>query len=105
MEIESGTPIEIFVEDDFIILQKYSPNRACLVTGDILPDNIENQGGIILSESELPSYLWTVRAVFLDTRDIIVEATGLANSNRQIIDRRQCWFTIKAAYRVLFFAE
>ncbi|QNK89459.1 AbrB/MazE/SpoVT family DNA-binding domain-containing protein [Sporosarcina sp. resist] len=49
MEIDSGTPIEIFIEDDLIILRKYSPNRACLVTGDILPDNIEYQGGIILS--------------------------------------------------------
>ncbi|QNK87729.1 AbrB/MazE/SpoVT family DNA-binding domain-containing protein [Sporosarcina sp. resist] len=49
MKIDVGTPIEIFVEDDLIILHKYSPNRACLVTGDILPDNIEYQGGIILS--------------------------------------------------------
>lgn len=49
MKIDIGTPIEIFVEDDLIILHKYSPNRACLVTGDILAENIEYQGGIILS--------------------------------------------------------
>jgi len=49
LEINVGTPIEIFVDEDRIILQKYSPNRACQITGDILPENIEYQGGIILS--------------------------------------------------------
>ncbi|MEK5071729.1 AbrB/MazE/SpoVT family DNA-binding domain-containing protein [Sporosarcina sp. FSL K6-1508] len=49
LKIDVGTPIEFFVEEDRIILRKYSPNRACFITGDILPDNVEYQGGITLS--------------------------------------------------------
>ncbi|MBW3496658.1 AbrB/MazE/SpoVT family DNA-binding domain-containing protein [Bacillus sp. FDAARGOS_1420] len=43
-------PIEIFVEDDKIILQKYQPQQACMITGDISDNNISlGNGEIILS--------------------------------------------------------
>lgn len=49
LKIETGTSLEFFVEEDFIILRKYVPNRACIVTGEILSGNVEYSGGIILS--------------------------------------------------------
>ncbi|KMQ22710.1 AbrB/MazE/SpoVT family DNA-binding domain-containing protein [Bacillus thuringiensis] len=43
-------PIEIFVEDDKIILQKYQPQQACMITGNISDNNISlGNGKIILS--------------------------------------------------------
>ena len=43
-------PIEIFVEDEKIILQKYKSNDACAITGDISEKNISLANGqIVLS--------------------------------------------------------
>ncbi|EEM93141.1 AbrB/MazE/SpoVT family DNA-binding domain-containing protein [Bacillus thuringiensis] len=43
-------PIEIFVEDDKIILQKYQPQQACMITSNISDNNISlGNGKIILS--------------------------------------------------------
>ncbi|MDZ5610719.1 AbrB/MazE/SpoVT family DNA-binding domain-containing protein [Bacillus pseudomycoides] len=58
-------PIEIFVEDEKIILQKYQPYGACLVTGKVSEKNIKlangkfilsPEGGEILMK-ELEKYL------------------------------------------------
>ncbi|PAE23652.1 MULTISPECIES: AbrB/MazE/SpoVT family DNA-binding domain-containing protein [Bacillaceae] len=37
--IEIKDPLEIFVENDKIILQKYNPGKACAITGEITPEN------------------------------------------------------------------
>jgi AbrB family transcriptional regulator, transcriptional pleiotropic regulator of transition state genes len=37
--IQEKDPMEIFVEEDIIILQKYKPEAACDVTGDISSRN------------------------------------------------------------------
>jgi AbrB family transcriptional regulator, transcriptional pleiotropic regulator of transition state genes len=42
-------PIEIFVEQDRIIMQKYKADNACIVTGEISDENIELPGGIFVS--------------------------------------------------------
>lgn len=43
-------PIEIFVDGDKIILQKYQSQQACMITGDISNKNISLvDGKIILS--------------------------------------------------------
>lgn len=47
--ISTGTSIEIFVDEDKITLRKFTSNRSCVVTGDVLPENREYPGGIILS--------------------------------------------------------
>ncbi|MGX1266636.1 transcriptional pleiotropic regulator of transition state genes [Rossellomorea marisflavi] len=47
--IKERDPIEIFVEDDRIILQKYKVKNACFVTGEISEDNIELPGGLFVS--------------------------------------------------------
>lgn len=49
LDINQGTPIEIFVEEDLIILRKFKSSKACMITGEILSDNVEYPGGIILS--------------------------------------------------------
>lgn len=47
--IKEKDPIEIFVEDDRIILQKYKVKNACFITGEISEDNIELPGGLFVS--------------------------------------------------------
>lgn len=37
-----GDPMEIFLEDDKIILKKYETDRTCAVTGEILNENVES---------------------------------------------------------------
>ncbi|OPD41750.1 AbrB/MazE/SpoVT family DNA-binding domain-containing protein [Bacillus thuringiensis] len=48
--IAEKDPIEIFVEDEKIILQKYKSYDACAITGDISEKNISLANGqIVLS--------------------------------------------------------
>lgn len=44
-------PVEIYVEEDQIILKKYKPNMTCAVTGDVSDDNhVLLDGKLILSD-------------------------------------------------------
>ncbi|AMR88308.1 AbrB/MazE/SpoVT family DNA-binding domain-containing protein [Bacillus thuringiensis] len=45
-------PIEIFVEDDKIILQKYQPQQACMITSNISDNNISLVNGKIILSPE-----------------------------------------------------
>ncbi|MGE6553418.1 AbrB/MazE/SpoVT family DNA-binding domain-containing protein [Bacillus mycoides] len=48
--MEENAPMEIFVEGEQIILQKYTSQEACLITGDISKRNVSfTDTGIILS--------------------------------------------------------
>ncbi|WP_027964436.1 AbrB/MazE/SpoVT family DNA-binding domain-containing protein [Halalkalibacillus halophilus] len=50
LDINVKDALEIYVDDDKIILKKYQPNMACSITGDISDDNITvGDGNIILS--------------------------------------------------------
>ncbi|MEK5037686.1 AbrB/MazE/SpoVT family DNA-binding domain-containing protein [Sporosarcina sp. FSL K6-3457] len=49
LHLDTGSPMEIFVEEDKIILRKYSVNEACIVTGEITPDNKMYSNGMYLS--------------------------------------------------------
>ena len=40
--VSVGDPMEIFLEEDKIILKKYETDRTCAVTGEILNDNVES---------------------------------------------------------------
>ncbi|WP_338471261.1 AbrB/MazE/SpoVT family DNA-binding domain-containing protein [Niallia sp. XMNu-256] len=44
LEIGEKDQIEIYVDDDRIILKKYKPTRACQVTGEVSDDNIQLAG-------------------------------------------------------------
>jgi len=49
LAIKEKDPIEIFVNEDQIILKKYTPYNECVVTGQITPQNREYANGIVLS--------------------------------------------------------
>ncbi|NMH83663.1 AbrB/MazE/SpoVT family DNA-binding domain-containing protein [Bacillus coagulans] len=44
--------LEIYVDDDKIILKKYKPNMTCLVTGEVSDDNLQLAGGKIVLSRE-----------------------------------------------------
>ncbi|TBV85396.1 AbrB/MazE/SpoVT family DNA-binding domain-containing protein [Lysinibacillus sp. OL1] len=49
--IKEKDPIEIFVDEDKIILKKYEPNMTCAITGEVSNDNLRIlDGKLILSE-------------------------------------------------------
>ncbi len=47
--VSVGEPMEIFMEDDRIILRKYKTEKTCAITGEILDDNFEYAKGLYLS--------------------------------------------------------
>ncbi|MFV1457101.1 AbrB/MazE/SpoVT family DNA-binding domain-containing protein [Bacillus mycoides] len=48
--MEENAPMEIFVEGEQIILQKYTSQEACLITGDISKNNASfTHAGVVLS--------------------------------------------------------
>ncbi|WP_096203265.1 AbrB/MazE/SpoVT family DNA-binding domain-containing protein [Bacillus sp. FJAT-45350] len=65
LDIAEKDALEIYVDNDRIILKKYKPNMTCQVTGEVSDDNLSLVGGkIILSPdgaekilSELQNYV------------------------------------------------
>lgn len=65
--INEKDALEIYVDDEKIILKKYKPSMTCQITGDISDDNLSLAGGkLILSKegaeivlSEIQNYLST----------------------------------------------
>lgn len=47
LDIEKGDALEIFIDQDQIILNKYEPNNTCVITGEISEKNMR------LANSEL----------------------------------------------------
>ncbi|MED3324652.1 AbrB/MazE/SpoVT family DNA-binding domain-containing protein [Bacillus thuringiensis] len=45
LQVDSGDVLEIFVEEDTIILQKYQSYGTCPITGEISPQNIKLADG------------------------------------------------------------
>ncbi|WIY59018.1 AbrB/MazE/SpoVT family DNA-binding domain-containing protein [Bacillus arachidis] len=45
-------PMEIFVEDDKIVLQKYQSHQACIITGDVSKRNFSLANGKIVLSPE-----------------------------------------------------
>lgn len=41
--IRVGDPMEIFVENDRIIIRKYKTEKVCVVTGEILDENFASE--------------------------------------------------------------
>ncbi|WP_053363608.1 AbrB/MazE/SpoVT family DNA-binding domain-containing protein [Bacillus sp. FJAT-27251] len=52
MGIQENDPLEIFVDEDTIILQKYQPDKTCMMTGNVSQDNYEFAGGKIVLSRE-----------------------------------------------------
>lgn len=49
LNMNEGDPIEIFVDNEYVLLKKYNPTGACAVTGDITAENKEYAPGLVLS--------------------------------------------------------
>ncbi|BBW98741.1 AbrB/MazE/SpoVT family DNA-binding domain-containing protein [Geobacillus subterraneus] len=50
LDINIRDSLEIFLDGDCIVLQKYKPDKACMVTGEVANDNFKlADGKIILS--------------------------------------------------------
>lgn len=52
LDINIKDSLEIFVDEDKVILKKYSPQRTCLLTGDISEDNLSLADGKITVSKE-----------------------------------------------------
>lgn len=51
LDIHEKDPIEIYVDDDKIILRKYESRMACQITGEVSDDNLLLAGGkLVLSK-------------------------------------------------------
>ncbi|MCU7741210.1 MULTISPECIES: AbrB/MazE/SpoVT family DNA-binding domain-containing protein [Priestia] len=58
LNIKKDEPVEILVDNENIVLKKYSPNLACKVTGEVSEDNlILAKGKIILSREGVKQLL------------------------------------------------
>ena len=49
LNLNVGDPMEIFVDGNQIITKKYNAQKACIITGEILDENIEYATGLFLS--------------------------------------------------------
>ncbi|MGX1195759.1 AbrB/MazE/SpoVT family DNA-binding domain-containing protein [Metabacillus sp. SLBN-84] len=49
LDIQARDPLEMFVEDERIILQKYTIEKACFITGDVSDQNVQLPGGLYVS--------------------------------------------------------
>ncbi|MDA2385094.1 AbrB/MazE/SpoVT family DNA-binding domain-containing protein [Bacillus cereus] len=52
LEIKEKSPLEIFVEGEDIVLQKYKPGRVCALTGEVSNRNIALANGKITLSPE-----------------------------------------------------
>jgi AbrB family transcriptional regulator, transcriptional pleiotropic regulator of transition state genes len=52
LDIAEKDALEIYVDDDRIILKKYKPNMTCVVTGEVSDDNFKLAGGKIILSRE-----------------------------------------------------
>ncbi|MCU7663738.1 AbrB/MazE/SpoVT family DNA-binding domain-containing protein [Bacillus thuringiensis] len=63
--IQVKDPMEIFVEGESIILQKYNSNNSCQITGEVSEENIELAGGkLVLSPEGIDQVLAEIDAYF-----------------------------------------
>ncbi|PDY30969.1 AbrB/MazE/SpoVT family DNA-binding domain-containing protein [Bacillus thuringiensis] len=61
--IQVKDPMEIYVDGESIILQKYNPNGSCQITGEVSEQNIELAGGkLVLSPEGIDQVLAEIEA-------------------------------------------
>ncbi|KAB2328861.1 AbrB/MazE/SpoVT family DNA-binding domain-containing protein [Cytobacillus depressus] len=52
LDIAEKDALEIYVDDDRIVLKKYKPNMTCLVTGEVSDNNITLASGKLIVSRE-----------------------------------------------------
>lgn len=69
--IDIKDPVEFFVDEDKIVLKKYVPNNACIITGEVSDHNIRlADGKVVVSERGLRILLQEIRAEFANKNQI-----------------------------------
>jgi transcriptional pleiotropic regulator of transition state genes len=54
LSIEKNDPLEIFVEEERIVLKKYQAYKTCMITGEVSEDNmVFGNGQVVLSQEGL----------------------------------------------------
>ncbi|MDQ0177918.1 AbrB/MazE/SpoVT family DNA-binding domain-containing protein [Bacillus chungangensis] len=67
--IEEKDALEIYVDDDKIILKKYKPSMTCHITGDVSDDNKQLAGGkLILSREGADQLIQEIQRAFQDNK-------------------------------------
>lgn len=51
-DINNGEPLEIYVEDDMIVIKKYAPVDPCIITGKVSSENMKIADGKIIISPE-----------------------------------------------------
>jgi AbrB family transcriptional regulator, transcriptional pleiotropic regulator of transition state genes len=65
--IGENDPLEIFVDEDMIILKKYQPDLTCLITGTISSDNLSLANGKVVLSRDGAEHLMKELQTFLAT--------------------------------------
>ncbi|WP_096272308.1 AbrB/MazE/SpoVT family DNA-binding domain-containing protein [Paucisalibacillus globulus] len=52
LDINIKDPLEIYVDNDKVVLKKYQPNMACQITGESSDDNVSLANGKIVLSPE-----------------------------------------------------
>ncbi|WP_284140709.1 MULTISPECIES: AbrB/MazE/SpoVT family DNA-binding domain-containing protein [unclassified Virgibacillus] len=52
LDINIKDPLEIYVDNDKVVLKKYQPNMACYVTGEVSDDNVALANGKLVLSPE-----------------------------------------------------
>jgi transcriptional pleiotropic regulator of transition state genes len=61
--------LEIYVDEERIILKKYKPNMTCQVTGEVSDDNLQLAGGkLILSREGAEQLIKEIQESFNSTK-------------------------------------
>lgn len=63
LNLNVGDPMEIFVDGNQIITKKYNAQKACIITGGILDENIEYATGLFLSPEGTRIFLQKLKEV------------------------------------------
>jgi transcriptional pleiotropic regulator of transition state genes len=68
LNIDTKDALEIYTEDEKIILKKYEPSNACMVTGEIHNDNIKlADGKLIISRDVAKQIVEEINKKLLQT--------------------------------------
>lgn len=52
LDIHEGDPLEIFINGDQMILKKYIPSKACMITDEVSDDNLLLANGKVIVSPE-----------------------------------------------------
>lgn len=65
LDVMEKDPLEIFVEDDLIILKKYIPDMTCQLTGETSDNNLKlANGSLILSREAAERLIKEIQTSF-----------------------------------------